>query len=126
MFKVDFHAHLVDIPSAPVNLKMKLIELLEDSIIKSLFNSKNDPLEIWKNAIDYPCLHHHAKKMLSCFPITYCCKSTFSYTRMTQIKTKLRTQLTDVHLKDQLRLQTTMLEPNIKLLVKNKHIKNSH
>ena len=39
---------------------------------------------------------------------------------MTQIKTKLRTHLADVHLEDQLRLQTSMLKPNIELLVKNK------
>ena len=45
---------------------------------------------------------------------------------MTQIKTKLRTQLTDVHLEDQLRMQTTMLEQNIELLVKNKQYQNSH
>ena len=38
---------------------------------------------------------------------------------MTQIKTNLRTQLTDVHLEDQLRLQITMLKPNIELLVKS-------
>ena len=114
--------NLVDIPSAPANLKMEIIELSEDNIMKSLFNFKNDPLEIWKNAIDY--LRHHAQKMLSCFPTTYCCESTFSY--MTQIKTKLRTQLTDVHLEDQLRLRTTMLEPNIELLVKNKQYQKSH
>ena len=89
---------------------MELIKLLEDNILKYLFNSKNEPLEIWKNAIDYPRLHHYAQKMISCFPTTYCCESTFSY--MTQIKTKLRTQVTDVHLEDQLRLRTTMLEPN--------------
>ena len=94
--------HLVDIPSAPANLKIELIKLSEDNIMKCLFNSKNDPLEIWKNVIDYPRLRHQAQKMLSCFPTTYCCESTFSY--MTQIKTKLRTQLTDVHLEDQLRL----------------------
>ena len=79
---------------------------------------------IWKNEIDYPHLRHHAQKMLFCFRTTYCCESTFSY--MTQIKTKLRTQLTDVHLEDQLRLRTTMLEPNIKLLVKNKKYQKSH
>ena len=94
--KLTFMPHLVDIPSAPANLKMELIELSEDNIMKSLFNSKNDLHEIWKNAIDYPRLRHHAQKMLSCFPTTYCCESTFSY--MTQIKTKLRTQLIDVHL----------------------------
>ena len=36
---------------------------------------------------------------------------------MTQIKTKLRTQLTDVHLDDQLRLRITMLEPNMAQMV---------
>ena len=75
--------HLVDISSAPANLKMELIELSEDNIMKSLFNSKNDPLEIWKNAIGYPRLCHHAQKMLSCFPTAYCCESTFSYTQPT-------------------------------------------
>ena len=122
--KLTFMPHLVDIPSAPSNLKMELIELSEDNIMKSLFNSKNDPLEIWKNAIDYPRLRHHAQKILSCFPTAYCCESTFSY--MTQIKTKLRTQLIDVHLEDQLRLRTIMLEPNIELLVKNKQYQKSH
>ena len=121
--KLTFMTHLVDIPSAPANLKMELIELSEDNILKYLFNSKNDPIEIWKNAIDYPRLRDHAQKMLSSFPTTYCCESTFSY--MTQIKTKLRTQLTDVHLEDQLRLRI-MLEPNIELLVKNKQYQKNH
>ena len=39
---------------------------------------------------------------------------------MKQIKKKLRTQLTDVHLEDQLRLRTTMVESNIELLIKDK------
>ena len=68
--KLTFMPHFVDIPSAPANLKMELMELSEDSIMKYLFNSKNDPHEIWKNAIDYPRLRHHAHKMLSCFPTT--------------------------------------------------------
>ena len=60
--KLTFMPHLVDIPSAPNNLKMELIELLEDSIMKYSFNSRNDPLKIWKNAIDYPRLRHHSQK----------------------------------------------------------------
>ena len=95
--------------------------------MKYLFNSKNNLLEIWKNAIDYPRLRHTKNAFLfyhlSCFQ-PYCCESTFSCT--TQIKTKLRTQLTDVNLEDQLRLRTTMLEPNIELLVKNKQYQKSH
>ena len=103
---------------------MELTELSEENIMKYLFNSKNDPLEIWKHAIGYPRLRHHAQKMLSCFPTAYCCELTFSY--MTQIKTNPRTQPTDVHLEDQLRLRTTMLEPSIELLVKNKQYQKSH
>ena len=72
--KLIFMPHLVDIASAPANWKMELIEFSEDNIMKYLFNSKNGLLEIWKNAIDYPRLRHHAQKMLSCFPTTYCCK----------------------------------------------------
>ena len=58
--KLTFMPNLVDIPSAPANLKMELIELSKDNILKYLFNSKNGPLEILKNAIDYPRPRHHA------------------------------------------------------------------
>ena len=92
--KLTFMPHSVDIPSAPNNLKMELIELLKDNIMKYLFNSKNDPFEIWKNAI--------VITLKKCFSNHLLLQVNFSY--MTQIKTKLRTQLTDVHLEDQLRL----------------------
>ena len=44
--KLTFMPHLEDISSAHTNLKMELIELSEDNIMKYLFNSKNDLLEI--------------------------------------------------------------------------------
>ena len=50
--KLTFQSHIVDIPTAPANSQMELIELSEDKIIKYLFKSKDDPLEIWKNSID--------------------------------------------------------------------------
>ncbi|XP_055374498.1 general transcription factor II-I repeat domain-containing protein 2B-like [Condylostylus longicornis] len=103
---------------------MELIELSEDQIFKSLFNDKKNPTEIWKIAVDYPKLREHARRILSCFGTTYCCESTFSH--MTQIKYCLRSQLTNAHLEDQLRLKTTRLEPNIKLLSSNKQSQKSH
>ena len=75
---------------------MELFELGEDNILKSLFDAKKDPLKIWKNAIEYPCLREHARCLLFCFGSTYCCESTFSL--MTKIQTNLRTQITDAHL----------------------------
>lgn len=122
--KLAFVPHLVDISEAPTELQMELFELGEDSILKSLFDSKRDPIEIWKNAVEYPCLREHARRLLSCFGSTYCCESTFSL--MTKIKTSLRTQITDAHLEDQLRLRVTKLDPNIQLLSNKKQMQISH
>ena len=49
---LTFQPHLVDIFTAPANFQTELIELSEDNIIKSLFNSKDDLLEIWKSTTD--------------------------------------------------------------------------
>ena len=41
---------------------------------------------------------------------------------MAKIKTNLRTQITDTHLEDQLRLRVTQLHPNIELFSSKKQI----
>ena len=64
--KFTFMPHLVDIPSAPANLKMELIELLEDNIVKCLFNSKNDPLEFGKTRL---ITHVFVITLKKCFPV---------------------------------------------------------
>ncbi|XP_042908433.2 general transcription factor II-I repeat domain-containing protein 2-like [Parasteatoda tepidariorum] len=122
--KLAFEPHLIDISEAPAELQMELIDLGEDSIIKSLFSAKKDPIEIWKNAVEYPCLREHARRLLSCFGSTYCCETTFSL--MSKIKTNLRTQITDAHLEDQLKLCVTKLDPNIQLLSNKKQSQISH
>ena len=122
--KLAFQPHLVDISNAPEYLQMELIELSEDSVIKSRFNNKEDAREIWKTAVEYPRLREHARKLLSCFSTTYICESTFSF--MTHIKNSLRTQLTDEHLEDQLRLRTSMLRPDIAMLSRKKQTQRSH
>jgi hypothetical protein len=97
---------------------MELIEVSVDDILNTLFDAKKDPIEIWKNAVEYPRLRQHARKMLYCFSTTYCCESTFSY--LTQIKTPLMSQMTDTHLEDQLKLRTSILQPNIQMLSNKK------
>ena len=86
-----YQPHLVDVNQVPDRSQMELIELSEDSILKSLFNAKKDPAEMWKNAVEYPRLRQHARQMLSCFGTTYCCESASSY--MTQIKNRLRSRM---------------------------------
>ena len=60
--------HLVDIPSAPANLKLELIELSEDNIMKYLFNSKNNSLEIWKTRLITHVFNITLKKCIPVFP----------------------------------------------------------
>ena len=64
--KLTFMPHLVDIPSAPANLKLELIELSEDNIMKYLFNSKNNSLEIWKTRL---ITHVFIITLKKCFPV---------------------------------------------------------
>ncbi|XP_057652718.1 general transcription factor II-I repeat domain-containing protein 2B-like [Diorhabda carinulata] len=93
--KLAFEPHLIDISEASAELQMELIDLGEDSIIKSLFNAKKDPHRNLEK-----CLREHVRRLLSCFGSTYCCETTFSL--MSKMKTSLRTQITDAHLKDRL------------------------
>ena len=101
---------------------MKLFELGEDNILKSLFDAKKDPIEIWNYAVEYSCLRDNARRLLSCFGSIL--HTTFSL--MAKIKTNLRTQITDTHLEDQLRLRVTQLYPNIELLSSKKQMQKSH
>ena len=57
---------------------MELIELSEDEIVISQFNNKEDPVKIWKRAIEYPRLREHARRLISCFSSTYLCEAIFS------------------------------------------------
>ena len=83
--QVAYQPHLVDVDQAPDRFQMEFIKLSEDSILKSLFNAKKDPIEIWKNAVEYPRLRQHARQMLSCFGTTYRCESAFSYMTKSRI-----------------------------------------
>lgn len=122
--KLAFQPHILDVSEAPEKFQMELIELSEDNIVKAQFDNKEDPVRIWKRATEYPRLREHARKLISCFCSTYLCESSFSYMR--QIKNDLRTQMTDVHLENQLKLKTSSLEPNISMLVQQKMPQRSH
>ena len=66
----------------------------------------------------YPMLIDHAKKMANIFGSTYVCEQLFSKMKFT--KNKMRTNLTDDHLNESLRLATSSLNPNIEKLSKEK------
>jgi len=70
--QLAYQPHLVDVNQVPDRFQMELIELSEDSILKSLFNAKKDLIEVWKNAVEYPPLHQHAWQMLSMITFVEC------------------------------------------------------
>ena len=59
--QLAYQPHLVNVNQVPDRFQMELIELSEESILKSLFNAKKDPIEMWKNAVEYPRLCQHAR-----------------------------------------------------------------
>lgn len=68
--KLAFQLHLVDVSEAPEELQMELIEMSEDNILKSLFDKRENPIAIWKKAVEYPHLREHARRLISCFSST--------------------------------------------------------
>ncbi|KAJ8346315.1 hypothetical protein AAFF_G00215920 [Aldrovandia affinis] len=62
--------------------------------------------------------HYHTKKMLSLFGSTYLCEKTFSVMNIN--KNRLRTRLSDSHLRDILRIKTTVFEPDLAYLLQSR------
>ena len=52
--QLAYQPYLVDLNQVSDCFQMELIELSEDSILKSLFNAKKDPIEIWSCRISMP------------------------------------------------------------------------
>ena len=65
--------HLVSAP-----LDVQLIELKNNAQLIKKFEDKNDLLETWKIAVEYPKLHEIARNTVVLFGSTYMCKASFS------------------------------------------------
>jgi len=96
----------------------KILKEKFNNIEFSIFHSKYIDLET------YPNLQNNALKMMSLFGSTYTCEHIFS--RIKIIKPKTRTQLTDIHLKNSLRIASSKIQPSIKKLVSEKQCQLSH
>ena len=91
-----------DVENEIINLQASLV----------LQAHKNDP-DMWK-LVESPCLRKVALKMKALFGSTYLCESSFS--DMNLIKSKLRTQLTDTHLEDCMRVAVSNYTPRFSIL----------
>ncbi|XP_072303167.1 general transcription factor II-I repeat domain-containing protein 2 [Eucyclogobius newberryi] len=98
--------------TAPDHLQLELIELQCDAECRSRHQQLS--LADFYRQLDegrFQEIRTFAKKMLSLFGSTYLCEQTFSV--MNFNKSRVRTRLTDSHLRDILRIKTTAFEPDL-------------
>ena len=72
----------------------------------------------------YPNIKRAAIKVLSMFGSTYVCESVFS--TLNHEKSRYRSVLTDIHVKELLEMARTECELDLKRIVKEKECQNSH
>ncbi|KAK3797580.1 hypothetical protein RRG08_054608 [Elysia crispata] len=104
-----------DFEKAPDVVQLELIDLQCDSTLKEKFQSESiDKFYASLNASKFVNLRKMAMKLLVLFGSTYICEQTFLIMNIN--KTKLRSNLTDVHLQSLLRISTSNMLPEFKQL----------
>lgn len=104
---------------APDHLQLELIELQCDAECRS--RHQQLPLVTFYHQLDqgrFQEIRTFAKKMLSLFGSTYLCEKTFSVMNIT--KSRVRTRLSDSHLRDVLRIKTTVFEPELDYILQSR------
>ncbi|KAJ8358030.1 hypothetical protein AAFF_G00042690 [Aldrovandia affinis] len=109
----------LDPDDAPDHLQLELIELQCDAKCRS--RHQQLPLVNFYRQLDkgrFQEIRTFAKKMLSLFGSTYLCEKTFSVMNIN--KNRLRTRLSDSHLRYILRIKTTVFEPDLAYLLQSR------
>ncbi|KAL3968683.1 KRAB domain-containing zinc finger protein [Sarotherodon galilaeus] len=109
----------VDPDDAPPQLQLELIELQCDDECRG--KHRQCSLVDFYRQLDkdrFPEVRSLAKKMLSLFGSTYLCEQTFSVMNLN--KNRLRSRMSDSHLRDILRISTTALKPDLIALLKSR------
>ena len=109
----------MDPDDAPPQLQLELIELQCDDE----WRGRHQQLSLvdFYRQLDkgrFPEMRTLAKKMLSLFGSTYLCEQTFSVMNLN--KSRLRSKLSDSHLRDILRISTSAVKPDLACLLKSR------
>lgn len=109
----------VDTDNVPDHLQLELIELQCDAESRSRHQQLS--LANFYRQLDkgrFQEIREFAKKMLSLFGSTYLCEKTFSVMNLN--KSRVRTRLTDSHLRDILRINTSAFEPDLAVVLQSR------
>jgi hypothetical protein len=115
-----------NVQNAPIHLQMELIEIQENSLLKSKFEDV-ELCDFYKKYLEednFPQLRKFARSLICAFGSTYKCEQFFSLMKVN--KSKHRTRLTDDNLENSLRLCITGINPNIDGLVSQIQAQVSH
>ncbi|XP_060861848.1 general transcription factor II-I repeat domain-containing protein 2A-like [Metopolophium dirhodum] len=107
------------------NMQLEIIELQSPTVLKCKYKESSEIIEFWKclPEEDFPELHSVAVKLVCRFGSTYICEKSFS--RVTFIKNKYRTELTNSNLKNVMLLYSTKLKPNYEEIISMKQIQHT-
>lgn len=126
MMKLFCAPFSVNVEDYPGNLQMELIEFQCNSDLQEKFKNCG-LLEFYSLYVEgdkFPEIRSHALFTASLFGSTYICEQLFS--RMNNVKSKLRTRISDTHLENSLRIASSDIKANIDQLVKEKECQISH
>ena len=99
-------------------LEMEIIDFQTTSVVRDALTSAESVVAFWVGLLgseEYSNLRHVALYVLTMFPPTYVCESSFS--AMNVIKTHERNRLNDKNLENCLRIKLTSISPDIHRLV---------
>ena len=104
--------------------ELEIINLCEQDKLKPALIEGT--ISLWKSAPieKYPNVKRAALKILSMSGSTYVCESVFS--TLKHVKSKHRFILTDIHVKELLRVATTKYKSDLKKIVQYKEYQKSH
>ncbi|KAG0718983.1 General transcription factor II-I repeat domain-containing protein 2 [Chionoecetes opilio] len=115
------------VDEAPAPLQMELVELQCNDELKAKYRTAS-PLSFFRDLVlpsnKFPNYIEHVKRIVVMFGSTYCCEQLFL--KMKYTKSRIRSQLSDRHLKDILLLSTSPIDPDIESLLHGKQHQPSH
>uniref|UniRef100_A0A6P7GDQ8 General transcription factor II-I repeat domain-containing protein 2B-like n=1 Tax=Diabrotica virgifera virgifera TaxID=50390 RepID=A0A6P7GDQ8_DIAVI len=132
LFINPFSISLQDINCYSAEIQIEIIDLQNHTILKTkyreIISTVTDPnyIEFWKfvPANNFPNLHELALRYCCRFGSTYVCEQMCSI--MNIIKSKYRSRLTDMHLKNLILLASSEINPNIDELIKKIQVQIPH
>jgi hypothetical protein len=72
--------HLLEPETMPDIYQIELLELSEDTVSRHILSQTSvDLVAFWRDALQYPILRQHARRVLTCFGSTDICESAFSH-----------------------------------------------